>query len=135
MRAICDLQEALDSITEMSYHEIVVNSNFIRDAVNEARVYLGYYRTQKQTLRKQEQTVHRLRTRIKELTVQMETVRHQLMTTNEQLEQALKDLRQAQNCCDFCKHDLPNNGCASNPAWDSSCFEWRGVERGEEDAN
>ena len=71
MRAICDLQEALDSISEMKAAEIGINPGFIREAVNEARVYLGYYRGAKETIHKQGKTIHRLRTRIKELEAQI----------------------------------------------------------------
>ena len=71
MRAICDLQEALDTISDMTATEIGINPVFIREVSNEARCYLGYYRTAKETIHRQGKTIHRLRTRIKELEAQI----------------------------------------------------------------
>lgn len=40
---------------------------------------------------------------------------------------AVEELKQSIQCCRFCKHDRPNNGCAKEPKLDRSCFEWHGV--------
>lgn len=81
MRDMCELQEALDSIAEMKDSEISINPNFIREAANEARAYLGYYRGAKQTVR-------RLRGSIKKLEAQLETTRHQLEQAKQQRDEA-----------------------------------------------
>lgn len=65
----------------MKDSEISINPDFIREAANEARAYLGYYRGAKQTVR-------RLKGSIKKLEVQLEATRHQLEQAKQQRDEA-----------------------------------------------
>ena len=62
----------------------------------------------------------------------LEAANTELLTKCERLERerdaAVKDLRNARNCCHFCKNDDGLFTCKTTPKSDHSCFEWRGVK-------
>lgn len=86
MRKQYQLREDLSDIAEMSDHEVAINSDFIREVVNEANCYMRYYHQAKETIHRQGKTAHKLRTRIKTLEDQLETVRHQLEQVKQEYE-------------------------------------------------
>lgn len=56
---------------------------------------------------------------------QLEKKCHQL---ERERDAAVEDVRNARDCCHFCKNDDGLFKCKTTPKSDHSCFEWRGVK-------